>query len=292
MTWNARTDDQPDDRTRAALRAIADAPAPPSLTTLEHVMRRGRRRALVQRGATVAAAIGVIAAIGVGGVLLRSATEGRGVAPADPPSSTAPSDPAGPPELERIPGWEFVHIGTERQDICPGLLDAADARNVPLPPRDLVETGFADAVRQQTGSHPETAVGTWGDTLPYPMGTVGAVVEMGTGPGIVDLEVAAVKATPEKAADDAIITGGCAPPLRKTLPDGTVLQLYQPEFEDENPKQLKQLASVFRADGWRFELWMESHGKPPYVDSRSRVRLPLDSAQLAGVAESLGRLDL
>jgi hypothetical protein len=292
MSWGARTDDQPDDPTRAALRAIADAPAPPSVTTLEHVLRRGRRRALVQRGATIAAAIVVVAAVAIGGVLLRSATEGQGVRPADPPSSTAPSTPAGPPELPPIPGWESVHVGTERQDVCPGILDATDVRNVPLPPRERVETGFADAVHKQTGTVPGTEVGAWGDTLPHRMGTVGATVVMGSGPGVVDLEVAAVKATPKQAADDDIITGGCPPPLRKTLSDGTVLQLYQPEFEDENPKQLKQLASVYRADGWRFVLWMESDGKPPYVDSRGRVRLPLDSAQLAGVAESLGKLDL
>jgi hypothetical protein len=316
-------DHDPDDRTRAAIRAVADVPAPPVTTTLDAVIQRGRRRTLVQRGATVAAVVGVVAAIGVGGVLLRSATEGQGVRPAGPAPTTTPtttraeppsthllpippsvssSTSIAPPQGGLLPGWSWVDAPiTQNGDrYCKGGNDIDQPPELPLPGQAEVRTAFVGSVREQTGTEPHLVSQSWEPHSPKtgtPRGYLEVNVDMGDGPGSVQLEVDSFAGTPTSAADlDAAVYGNCDPPARTTLDSGAVLQLYQAEHSD--PKLPMQHLGVYLPNGRHYIVTTAGYGesdKVPVADSgytieSGRGRLPLDDGRLAAVGEALAAL--
>jgi len=311
----------PDDRMHAALRAVADEPAPPAVTTLDQVITKGRRRVLVQRGATVAAVVGVVAAIGVGGVVLRSAAEGQGARPAGPPSATAttttpgvPSVPttgnqppettgAGEPSPTLLPGWHWVGVPADRDvgDDCKGGMPAGTAPDLSLPPKATVTETFLDAVGKAAG-HPTLVDNSWEGYSPKtksPHGFLDANVDMGDGPGSIQLEVDHFGGTPEAAADaDLGSYGSCAPPSRTTLDDGTVLQLEQGDWRD--PKLPMQHLRVYQPNGRLYIVTTAGYGKSDlvpadgegYTITNGRGRLPVDAAGIAEIALALADLGL
>jgi hypothetical protein len=313
-------DHDPDDRTRAAIRAVTDVPAPPVTTTLDTVIQRGRRRTLVQRGATVAAVVGVVAAIGVGGVLLRSATEGQGVRPAGPtptttstrPPSTLPttpsapssptSTPTAPPQRALLPGWSWVDapITPNGGPYCKGGNNTDLPPQLPLPDQAEVRTAFVGSVREQAGTEPHLVSQSWDPHSPKtesPRGYLEVNVDMGDGPGAVQLEVDTFAGTPSSAADlDVAVYGNCTPPARKTLDGGAVLQLYRSEQND--PKLPMQHLGVYLPNGRHYIVTTAGFGesdKVPVADAgytieSGRGRLPLDNGRLAAVGEALAAL--
>jgi hypothetical protein len=314
-------DDQADDRTRAALHAVADVPAPPAVTTVEQVIQRGRRRALVQRGATVAAVVGVVAAIGVGGVLLRSTAEGKGVEPASPPDTTTTTTTTGSPTFEPTPattdplppasvpveptllhGWEWVSAPmTENNGYCNPAIPPDGEPKIGLPDRAAVRRQFLAVVRVQAGADPVVVYDSWEDYSPKtsaPRGFFDVNVDMGDGPGSVQLEVGRFGGTPKDAADaDVSVYGSCEQPSRRTLADGTVLQLYRPDFHD--PKIPVQHLGVYKPNGRHYVVTTAGYGEADktrlddgaYTVTSGRGRLPLADEGIAAVAESLALIE-
>jgi hypothetical protein len=318
-------DDQADDRTRAALHAVADMPAPPAVTTVEQVIQRGRRRALVQRGATVAAVVGVVAAIGVGGVLLRSTAEGKGVEPASPPATTTtaptttntttvPTESAPESTTTQLPpssasvepvlldGWEWVSAPmTENNGYCNPAIPPDGEPKIGLPDRAVVRQQLLAAVRVQAGTDPVLVYDSWEDYSPKtsaPRGFFDVNVEMGDGPGSVQLEVGRFGGTPKDAADaDVSVYGSCEQPSRRTLSDGTVLQLYRPDFHD--PEIPMQHLGIYEPNGRHYVVTTAGYGEADktkldngtYTVTSGRGRLPLADEGIAEVAESLAALE-
>jgi hypothetical protein len=318
-------EDNADDRTGAAIRGVADVPAPPVTTTLDTVVRRGRRRALVQRGATVAAVVGVVAAIGVGGALLRSATEGQGVRPAGPspttvrntstappstqlpptgenaPGNEPPSSQPLPPQPELLPGWSWADAPVSPDgESCDGAADVAQPHDLPLPDQAAVRAALVDSVRAATKIVPQVVYQSWEKHSPRtdaPRGYLELNVDMGDGPGSVQLEVGTFGATPREAADaDVAVYGNCDRPMRRTLDSGAVLQLYQADYFD--PRAPMQHFGIYLPGGRHYILTTAGYGESDKVDvggggstiDGGRGRLPLDSRQLAGVGVALAAL--
>jgi hypothetical protein len=283
-----------DDELRDILRTVAEAPAPPATTTLERVVRRGRRRVLVQRGATVAAVIGVVAAIGVGGVLLRSATAGQDVRPAGTPLSPvspSSSSPA-PPPMKLLPGWTWAPMSiTGQGEVCRGMpSDGHEPGSLgPVRPdvEDAVTARFVDVVQEQSGTEPTDAGWTPGhDILVFDFVRDGNL-------GIFELAIDSYGGTAEQAANaDVAMNGNCDPPQRKQLADGTIVQLYPLEGEDG---AARQRAAVYEPDG-RYYLVsagdIGGQGQDSYPEPGSRGPLPLDVAELGEVARLLAWLDV
>ncbi|HEV7646572.1 MAG TPA: hypothetical protein VGP26_00270 [Actinophytocola sp.] len=323
-------DDTADDRTRAAIRAVADVPAPPVTTTLDSVVRRGRRRTLVQRGATVAAVVGVVAAIGVGGVLLRTATEGQAGRPAGPAPTTTPTTTTAPtapttneqqppstpnmpgnappssrgtaPPMALLPGWNWVgaRITPHGSEYCMGAPAAPEPDELALPNQGDVRARLVDSVSAQTGTEPQVVYQSWAPRSPKtdaPRGYLEVNVDMGDGPGSVQLEVGGFGGSPTEAADsDVSAYGSCERPMRTTLGSGAVLQMYQPDYSD--PQAPMQHFGVYLPGGRHYVVTSAGYGEADKVDiggggqtiAGGRGRLPLDAAGLAKVGEALAAL--
>jgi hypothetical protein len=317
-----------DDQTRRALHAVADAPAPPAVTTVGEVIHRGRRRVVAQRAATVAAVVGVVAGIGVGGVLLRSAVAGDGVRPAVPVTSgtatseptpsvpttseptpsvpmtgTPSSAPAEPPSatsqgefrIKPVPGWAPVGDSGAPDVGCGSSPAVGVEPGLDLPPRAAVEKTFVDKVTTLTGSLPHVVDGSWELKSPdtgAPYTFLEYNVDMGDGPGSVILQIGHYSGPPMAMADaDAAAYGNCARPLRRTLPDGTVLQLFPADFRD--PSTPSQDVVVYAPGGRHYLVdtagWGKSDEESGVIVS-GRGRLPLDDSGLADVAAALAEL--
>jgi hypothetical protein len=299
-----------DDRMCAALRAVADEPAPPATTTLDHVLTKGRRRVFVQRSATVAAVVGVVATIGIGGVLLRSAAEGQGTRPAGPPASTTttvvtttppPSaetsvpttgtEPpsVGPGEPVLLPGWHRVEVPADRVDgdRCLGGDAGGIEPDLDLPPQQPVTKTFLEAVRKEAGE--PTVTGTeWAVPSAENEQRLHAFirVDVHNGAGSLHLEIDRYGGSPDAAADaDVGSYGTCAPPARTTLADGTVLQLDQPDRG--TPDTPMQFLRVYQPNGRLYIVTVVGRG---YTETSGRVTLPLDDSGIADVGTALAAL--
>ncbi|HEY7598237.1 MAG TPA: hypothetical protein VH969_34200 [Actinophytocola sp.] len=313
-----------DDQLRTALRTVADEPAPPVATTLDHVVRRGRRRVLVQRGATVAAVVGVVATIGVGGVLLRGASEGQKLPPAgrlSPPSAvsvpttppteaptsapTQTSKPVVPPGTEPVvpgegyrvtllPGWAPITTKSDGNG-CGAWPALGYAPGLAAPPQDVVEPRFIDEVAAHAKSTPKWVEGEWYGTdldTGAPRTFRSYEIDMGDGPASMVLEAGHFEGSPRKAADaDVKAFGNCSTIQRKTLADGTILQLYPASFA--SPETPEQDVVVYAPNGRNYIVITQGWGESDVVNGsvpHGRGRLPLDDTSLASVAEMLAGL--
>lgn len=278
-----------DDAARHALQTLNDDPAPPPTTTVEQVLRRGRRRVFAQRASAVAGVVAVVAAIGVTAVLLRPSEPSGGVQVAE--STTAPPAPTGP-----LPGWETIEID---ESVCkqnplinvPGI--APDA----LLPEAVVKQAFTGAIEAVRGPLAGAATAQWEEYSPKadgPRGYVVAEVPMDNGNGQLQLEAQVYGGTPTAMADASLYAyGDCRPPARRTLPDGTVLQMFQ--RDDFHPEQPMQHLQIYRPDGREYIItaagWSEADmfpvGGGASTPKGGRGKLPTTEAQLAEVAEKL-----
>ena len=279
-----------DNAARNALRTLNDDPAPPVVTTVDQVLRRGRRRVFAQRASAVAGVVAVVAAIGVTAVLLRPSTPGGGVEVAE--STPVAPAPAGP-----LPGWETIEIDEATCKRNP-LINVPGTPPDSLLPQHVVEQAFGNAVVTVTGPMANAITAEWQEYSPKadgPRGYVRAEVPMSNGNGQLQLEAYVFGGTPAAQADASLYAyGDCRPPARRVLPDGTVLQLFQRDnFDPEQPTQHLQ---IYRPDGREYIItsagWSEADmvpvaGSTAYTVEGGRGDLPTDDAQLAEVATNL-----
>lgn len=281
-----------DDAARHALGTLNDEPAPPVATTIDQVLRRGRRRVFVQRASAVAGVVAVVAAIGVAAVLLRPGGDGgSGVQVADSTTPTTPRAPAGP-----LPGWETMAIDELTCKQNP-LINVPGTPPEKLLPQTVVEPAFSEAVQGILGPMTIAVYSNWEEYSPKadgPRGYSQLEFPMDNGPGQLQLEAYLYGGTPVAKADASLYAyGDCKSPARHILPDGTVLQLFQ--LENRNPEQPTQHLQIFRPDGREYIItaagWGEADmipvGGGAYTVEGGRGKVPTTEKELAEIATRL-----
>lgn len=258
------------DETGASLRAIFDASAPPATTTVDQVLRLGRRRKLLQRATMAAVVMAVIGGVGIGAAVLR--------APAESGSDTAAPPSTGQPAL--LPGWERVPMPVAGTTGC-------DFRTVPsppemgLPPQDLLRAVFVDTLEEVLGPpvelvHDNTETGKPTSTSAF----LDAEFSVdGDGPFSMGFEVTSFAGSPVEGADAHAglfdYNRLCEPPSRRIESDGTVYQLFSPT---DPGQQFAKGLQVYRPDNRMYILTAKSF---------SLGRLPVDDSTLVIIGERL-----
>jgi hypothetical protein len=251
-----------DDSAATALGALADEPVPMAATTVEQVIRTGKRRLRVQRVATVGGVAAVVAVIAAGTLVLRPGPPDGGVPVASRPSPTStagglagytpvvktpPGVPTAPVTTQTLPlppategqppprSQPTITTSTEAPSSavlganngCTTLLYTPPNKNAAIPVKTLAQgflDGFLKAVHRQPAGY-DTDQSQAHQPRPDSFGAVRLIMEDNGGEIVLDMLQHAGSA--KEAADTAIdATGLCASPLRKTLADGTILQLY------------------------------------------------------------------
>ncbi|TDQ05081.1 hypothetical protein [Labedaea rhizosphaerae] len=274
-----------------ALGALAGEPVPMATTSVEDVIRKGKRRLRVQRVATVGGVAAVVAVIAAGTLLFRPDGSGSGVPVASQPTAPSTGALAGYSPVPRAPGPGDVHtspIGppptgttftttTTKLPVGAGVGDRCDAvfltpAHAPGLPKSTVDQTLLHAYYTTTGHNPVAVRPSGRDTVDRTDGTVQrVVVEDKAGELVLDLSVHG--GTPQEAANASLGPAPeCATPRRKTLSDGTVMQLY--------PRGSKaQLLQVFTPSGRTYLLTLIPD-----------IQWPLTEEQLATVADEVAKL--
>lgn len=278
-----------DEGAGVALRALRDEPAPPSVVTVEQVIRRGRRRVRAQRFGVLSLVIALVASAGVGMVLLRSWTSMDQAIDNSPLLNVEPW-PA------QLGGWSLVaKPNCEESKRLWDDLSAPLITTVRLT-QTVAEPAFLGAITEATGGSASVVWSSW----ERPRHTYLEVsVPVGDAVGTVRFEAtAAMGGPPAKAADaDVGVYGTCEVPLRRILDSGTVLQLYAPDVR--SPYAPVQHVRAYRPDGALYTIssagWSAADiqpvaGDPGGVVTSGRGRLPLDSQELADVAVRMAAL--
>jgi hypothetical protein len=245
-----------DDATRRALHPLTDDPAPPVTTTVDEVLRRGRRRVFVQRVGTFAGVAGVVAAIGVGAVLLRDQSGGIQVGDtnsASPPGLTTTGPPSQTRTEQSTPlvnggfRWDRVDMPPDADpgSGCVPMSQPPPEHEVALLSEATVKTAFSDAVAKTITQQTIVVTSEWLEHSAKqdgaPRGYVHALVGSS---GRFELEAGRFGSTPEEFADWArTVYGNCDPPWRRVLDDGTVLQLFPVSADGTQHLQ------IYRPDG-------------------------------------------
>lgn len=288
-----------DDAARRVLQTLTEDQAPPVTTTLDQVVRRGRRRLFVQRASAVAGVVAVVAGIGVGALLLRPGGSGDGMHVASSPTSAPTSSAA------RLPGWTPVAVPADSARGADNCLQ----RYVELPPepdiqletQDRVRDAYVQAAQSIIGPVSMAEDGEWLPNSPKheaPRGYLNLTVPMDNGTGQLMLEAARFGGTPEQVANASItVYGNCGEPFRRTLADGTVLQLYPLDTHDTDaPSQHLQiylpngLMYVVTSAGWsETDLSPASPSSPDgaQVLTGGRGKVPVTEQQLVDLGLKL-----
>jgi hypothetical protein len=242
------------------LRGALDVSAPPATTTLDDVLRRGRRRLFARRAGAAFGAMAVVAVIGIGGAVWNQA---------------GPSVPLGNPgEWPRASETvrEPLHPNDPDRD-CGMQLPA-----VPLVRNFGAESFSADQLRswrkkaQAVISPVDVESEVVEDVLN--MYDFDVVDERGT--GSVRLSAGRFSGTPSEAADEAVWAyGSCQAPRRAEARDGTVYQLY--DMRRQSPTKAQTL-HVYRPDGRVFRIEQFNQGRAQAM--LGRETLPLTVEQL------------
>jgi hypothetical protein len=261
------------------LRGALDVPAPPATTTLEGVLRRGRRRLLVQRAGAVFGTLAVVALIGFGSVVWSWNQVGPVTplgSPGDWPRATEaegkpldwrnPDGPCGTqlPTALMVRGFGAEQLTTDKlrtwrdkaQELIPALA---------------------------FGAHP-----VLDDLNMYEY-----VVTDDRGTGSVRLSAGVFTGSPSKAADQALwVTGSCQAPRRAIAADGTVYQLYDEVTETlwktgsaQSAPARMQTLHIYRPDGSAFRI-DQFNTVPTNLDKR-RESLPLTGGQLVRLGSAI-----
>lgn len=272
-----------DDAARRALQTLNDEPAPPVMTTVDQVLRRGRRQVVARRASAVAGVVAVVAAIGATTVLALGGDRGQ--------EAAAPPERARPEVL-----WDDIRVD---KAICEQhvLLRAAGTPPNALPPRQQVETAFTDAITDIVSPDMVRVSADWQES-PLADGSgiqVVTEVPMEIGDGQLQLDAQVYAGTPTQAADRTLYSDGdCRDAMRRTLDDGTVLQLYP--ADNRVPQQPVLRLFAFRPDGRAYVItatsWTERDLVPIAGGAAYRVdgghdELPATERQLSDIAMAM-----
>lgn len=287
-----------DDAARRALRTLTDEPAPPVATTLDQVLRRGRRRVFVQRAGAVAGVVAVVAGIGAGTILMRQDAPGDGLQVAT--SSTTPPPSSGDPAP---PGWTEIALppdsDTGGSTCVQPQVDLPPDAEVSLLPERTVRDAFLAVAQENLGDVPLAASSQWGAPEKHggaQRGYAYIEVPMDDGNGQLQLEVTTYGGSPTRMADASVTAyGDCAGPHRHVLADGTVLQLYP--VRGAGTEQPVQRVRIYQPDGRMYVVtaasWSEADVVPASgIDGGGTIvggrgALPTTAAQLARISEAL-----
>ncbi|MFC3899198.1 hypothetical protein ACFOWZ_47700 [Lentzea rhizosphaerae] len=242
------------------LRGALDVSAPPATTTLDDVLRRGRRRLFARRAGAAFGAMAVVAVIGIGGAVWNQA---------------GPSVPLGNPGQ-----WPRVSE-TAREPMHPN--DPNRDCGIQLPAVPLVRNfgGVAFSAEQLRSWRKKaqaviSPVDIDSEIVEDVLNTYDFDVVDERGTGSVRLSAGTFSGTPSEAADEAVwANGSCEPPRRAEARDGTVYQLY--DLRWESPTKTQTL-HVYRPDGHVFRIVQSNRGRAE--PSRGRETLPLTVEQL------------
>ncbi|HUQ54400.1 hypothetical protein [Lentzea sp.] len=252
------------------LRGALDVSAPPPTTTLDVVLKRGRRRVFAQRASAVLGVVAVVAGIGIGATTLNRAPSSE---PADQPDhgpatvehsltwprvSTPPQQPYGtwtpaataPPPAGR-PVLQLPQCNPRSRklkfSVPTGLLRVSD---------NVVSSWIA-AVRQQLPEKQvaELTPGVGREEYDFDVTDSG-------GTGSIRITAGRFTGPALQYADDSVwVTGDCEPPYRTVLADGTLIQLHS-VHPFEPFQTLVQTMFVYRPDGLLIQLDLMNFGSP------------------------------
>lgn len=297
--------DTEDEKLLAQLRAELQGQVPPPVhTALEDVVRRGRRRLRTRRIGATLGVIAVVAGVGVATSMLRDNLPGNNNLVADHPSTTS-SVSAAP----TMSGWAAApQVPSKRAD------STNCSNGVSVPGRPKVEPVDVNAVNQVLLASlrdvaPKAAVRiTRSSTAKPPVSgdtviasTWADVIDSGGG-GSVYVEVHGFTGTPAQAADnEQFLNGVCTVPQRKTLANGTVMQLYgELKYDPGHPSQALRVYTpshrlyVITAEGFASTDWTQVAGDEPGTlavpEGAGRHSLPLTENQLTAVGERVATL--
>jgi len=277
------------------LRGALDVAAPPTRTTLDEVLRRGRRRVFAQRAGAALGVVIVVAGVGFSAAALNSAGP---AGPATPPSSLTESRPTPtqafdwrrvdtPPQSapqtfqpgSSAPppsGWRNLEL--PRCDMKMWQVSLAkEVGTVALPPEFLgkVQEGL---LRHATGSK----VSALKSETNHPSYRADVSDDQGT--GSISVTAGRFNGTPRAAADAAVWeTGDCDPPYREVLESGTIVQLHE-VHAFEPFRSLVQRMVIYRADGLLIQLELGSFGSP---DMRPDPKRPGEQERFGKGRETL-----
>ena len=291
-----------DDSAGEALGALAGEPVPMATTTVDEVIRKGKRRLRVQRIATTGGAAVVVAVIAAGTLLLQRGT----------PQSTVPvaSQPTAPSSSNALTGYTPVTPGPPDTDIQASTIapPATDTGPGPPPsspiltttttrlptsvtvtggdcgavflspasmpglPQKTVDQSFLHAYYTATRHNPVALRPGGRDIADKSTNVVQRVIaEERNGELVLDLWEHS--GTPQQAANSALGSAPeCMSPRRKTLPDGTVMQLYARGSK-------AQILHVFAPSGRTYVLTLIPD-----------TGWPMSEEQLAAVADGVAKL--
>ncbi|WP_211764392.1 hypothetical protein [Kutzneria sp. CA-103260] len=296
--------DAEDEELLAQLRAEAHSQEPPPVhTMLDDVVRRGRRRLRARRMGATLGVVAVVAGVGVATSVLRDNLPGSGLT-AD--HLSAASSVSTSPTLS---GWAIPpQVTSTRADST----DCSNGVSVPGEPkadpvdidhlnkvlltslRDIAPKATSKITRSTAVNKPATGDATLGSTW-------ADVVDSGGG-GSVYIEVHGFSGTPTQAADnEQFVNGVCTPPQRKTLADGTVMQLYgELKYDPGHPSQALRVYTpahrlyVVTSEGFASPDWTQVANAEPGTlavpEGAGRHSLPLTEDQLTAIGERVAAL--
>lgn len=263
------------------LRGALDVPAPPVKTTLDDVLRRGRRRVFAQRAGAVLGVVVVVAGVGFGAATLNAAGPTE---PATPPSSltTLPPRP-----LEEPLDWKRVDVPPQTP------LHTFQPGNTAPPPdgRKILDLPFCDMSFRQEGLNMQVGIvelpqafldkareGVRRDAgkAVGPLQAAARHYEFDVsderGTGSIRITAGKFRTTPRVAADDGVWeTGDCLPPYRHVLEDGSIVQVHS--VHGYEPFQsLTQRMAIYRADGTLIQFELHNFGSPDMTPDPKQPR--------------------
>ncbi|NGY61733.1 hypothetical protein G7043_22655 [Lentzea sp. NEAU-D13] len=279
------------------LRGALDVPAPPPTTTLDHVLKRGRRRVFARRAGAMLGVVAAVAGIGIGVTTLNHVALEH--APADRLNET-------PATVERTLDWPRVNTpartpyGTWTPAASAPPPAGRPAAPIPLCNATDPKNGFGLSAEPLSAK----SVDAWLDLVrrALPEMTIAPghsnefaiefdVTDSG-GTGGIRILAGRPIGTPQSNADDGLWAGDCEPARRLTRADGTIMQLHGVR-PVEPFLTLKQVLQVYRKDGLYVQLELLNFGTPdlaPAPDQPGFIRTGPGRANLPLTEEQFARL--
>ncbi|RSM69034.1 hypothetical protein DMH04_46360 [Kibdelosporangium aridum] len=295
---------------REALREEINGPAPAARTELSDIMPRGLRRRRFRQAGSVAAAVAVVAGIGVVAM-----TFGGKNAHVNEPAKTSEM----PPVLHQPAGWSRADMPAESPistwtpradapplpDVPPTGLPRCSPTMMPGDPDPVpIQMPGATAGRLMAVLRKVAAPATVGElkaranAADSPEYTVDITDGNGTG---------SIRIWPELSPVEPLITANaeafnennCQPPKRIVKPDGSIAQIYQirPTYDERTHAfgDVTQALSVYLPDRTTYRIHVQSWGEKDVAADTSvkikmgpgRKSLPLTEYQLSELGEGL-----